>query len=140
LQRGAFGSVEVASLLSWASKEEPYFGVWTHATFVLTDSRTDSSAEMFAAVMKDNGLATIIGAKTGGDGCGFMVDAPPLVLMNSKLRFRIPNCVRLRADGTNEEQGISPDVVLEPTDGESARVRAERAIRAARGAGEPIAH
>ena len=131
LPKGAFGNAKVASLLSWASREEEHFGVWTRPTFVLTDGRTDSSAEMFAAVMQDNGLATLIGVKTGGDGCGFMVDAPPLVLKNSKLRFRVPNCVRLRADGTNEEQGISPDVVLAPTDGESARVRAERAIRAA---------
>ena len=129
LAPGDFGDVKVASLLSWASTEQQHFGVWTRRTFVLTDGRTDSSAEMFTAVMKDNGLATIIGSKTGGDGCGFMVDAPPLILSNSKLRFRIPNCVRLRADGTNEELGITPDVALEPTDGESARARAERAIR-----------
>ena len=60
-----------------------------------------------------------------------MTDGPPLILAHSRLRFRIPNCLRLRADGTNEVAGIAPDFPLPPTDGESARARAAHAVRIA---------
>jgi hypothetical protein len=59
-----------------------------------------------------------------------MVEAEPLVLPHSQLRFRMPNCVRLRADGSNEVAGVAPDIRIEAVEGESARARATRLLRA----------
>jgi len=128
LPKGAYGSTDIARRLAWSSTIENLFGVWSGPTYVVADSRSYSSAEMFVAVMKDNHVARIVGTRTGGDGCGFMVDGPPLVLAHSRLRFRIPNCMRLRADGSDEEAGIAPDFAVLPTEGESDRARAERAV------------
>ena len=129
LPRGAYGDNDAARRLSWAATVDRWAGAWTGPAYVLTDGRTFSSAEMFAATMKDNGVARTIGTRTGGDGCGFMASGDPLVLTHSRLRFRVPNCIRLRADGTDEVAGIAPDVPLAPTDGESSRARAARLLR-----------
>jgi hypothetical protein len=40
--------------------------------------------------------------------------------------MRIPDCVRLRADGTDEVAGITPDLPLTPRAGEGTRARAQR--------------
>jgi hypothetical protein len=117
-----------ASALYWAAAVDAYRGAWDGRVYVLTDGRTYSSAEMFSAVMRDNGIAKTIGARTGGDGCGFMQDEKPFVLTHSKLRFRIPDCVRLRADGGDEVAGIAPDLPILPTEGESDRARAARML------------
>jgi hypothetical protein len=42
----------------------------------------------------------------------------------------MPNCLRLRADGSNEEAGIAPDIPVLPTENESERARADRAVGA----------
>ncbi|WP_066805780.1 S41 family peptidase [Sphingomonas asaccharolytica] len=128
LTKGAFGDEDLAGTLSSASMIEEYYAAWTGPTYVVTDQRSYSAAEMFAAVMQDNRIAKIVGVRTGQDGCGFMTDAPPLVLTHSHLRFRMPNCMRLRADGSNEEAGITPDIPILPTDEESDRARADRAV------------
>lgn len=128
--KGAYGSPDVRRRLSWAASIEPHFGAWTGPAYVLTDGRTFSAAEMFAATMKDNGIARTLGARTGGDGCGFMAKGDPLVLSHSQLRFRIPNCLRLRSDGSDEVAGIAADIPLLPIQGESGRGRAARALAA----------
>jgi hypothetical protein len=125
----AYGDAEVEAKLSWASEVQDFQGAWTGPTYVLTNSRSNSSAEMFAAAMKDNGVARIVGVRTGGDGCGFMVETSPLVLAHSRLRFRVPNCMRLRADGADEVAGVAPDLPAPPTEGESERARAARVLR-----------
>jgi hypothetical protein len=130
LPRGAYADKAVATSLSSASTVEAQFGIWTGPTYVLADKRSYSSAEMFAAVMRDNHIAKTVGTRTGGDGCGFMTNGPPVVLTHSRLRFRMPNCLRLRADGTNEQAGIEPDLPVPPTEGESDRARAARAASA----------
>jgi hypothetical protein len=95
-------------------KGESHFGAWNGPAYVLTDNRTFSAAEMFAATMKDNGIAKTLGARTGGDGCGFMAKGDPLVLAHSQLRFRVPNCLRLRADGPHEVAGVDAGFPLAP--------------------------
>lgn len=115
--------------LAWSTVVQDLYGAWSGPAYVLTDRKTFSSAEMFAATMRDNGAAKIVGVRTGGDGCGFMGDSPPLVLTHSRLRFRVPNCIRLRADGTNEVAGVSPDLPVAPTEGESDRARAARLLQ-----------
>lgn len=124
----AYGDTEVEQALAWSTAVQDSYGAWPGPAYVLTDRKTFSSAEMFAAAMQDNGAARLVGVRTGGDGCGFMSDAPPLVLSHSRLRFRVPNCIRLRADGTNEVAGISPDLPVVPTEGESDRARAARLL------------
>lgn len=119
---------DVAERLFWPSIADRFGGAWTGAAFVLINGATYSSAEMFAARMRDSGIARLIGAKTGGDGCGFMVDTPPTVLPHSQMRFRMSNCVRLRADGTDEVAGISPDLPVAAIVGESPRARAMRVL------------
>lgn len=128
LPKGAYGDGDVASRLSWPVSIERYIGTWTGPVYVLTDSQSFSAAEMFATTMKDNGIAKTIGVRTGGDGCGFMASGDPLVLTHSQLRFRIPNCMRLRADGTDEVAGVAPDLPVIAVKGESRRGRAARAI------------
>jgi len=83
---------------------------------------------MFTAVMRDNHIARTIGDTTGRAGCGFMTAAKPLVLPHSRLRFRIPDCVRLRADGSDEVAGIAPDLPLLPAEGEDRRAWAARIL------------
>lgn len=121
-------NTEAARQLHWPTTIVPLWGSWTGPLYVLTDSRTYSSAEMFAAVLQNNAAAKTIGTRTGGDGCGFMTDPAPLVLPHSRLRFRVPNCVRMRADGTDEVAGVKPDIPVLPTEGESARARAKRLV------------
>lgn len=130
LPHNAFSGSDAAVVLSSASTVQSLYGTWTGPTYVIADKRSYSSAEMFAAVMQDNRIAKLVGDRTGGDGCGFMADDNPIILKHSRLRFRVPNCMRLRANGTNEEAGIVPDIPVLPTEGESERARAERALQA----------
>jgi hypothetical protein len=51
-----------------------------------------------------------------------------LVLPHSRLAFNIPNCVRLRADGTDEVAGVAPDIPVTPSPGEGARGVAMRML------------
>lgn len=119
---------DAAAALYWASAADPMRGTWNGPVYVLTDAGTASAAEMFAARMHDSGIARIVGARTLGLGCGSMVEAAPLMLPHSRLSFRIPNCVRLRADGTDEVAGISPDLPVLPAQKESARARAAHVL------------
>jgi|GEM_PF-272350 len=125
LKPGVVEDVRIAKELHWPAEYVQLWGTWTGPTYVLTNNRTYSSAEMFAAILQNNHAARIIGAQTGGDGCGFIDGPEPTTLPNSQLRFRIPNCVRLRADGTDEVAGVKPDLSVPATD-ESARIRAYR--------------
>jgi hypothetical protein len=84
----------------------------TRPLFVLVDARTASASEYFAAVLQDNDAARIIGTRTMGAGCGYVDGGGEFVLPRTNLRVRVPNCVRLRKDGSNERAGIRPDVEL----------------------------
>lgn len=128
LPRGAFGDQTIAYRLSSPSSADDLWAMWAGPLYVLTDGRTYSSAEMFTAVVQDNALGKTVGATTGGDGCGFMSGDQPKVLAHSRLRLRMPDCMRLRADGRDEVAGIAPDLPVLATDGEDARQRAERML------------
>ena len=129
LARDAVRDTVVARELSWSAPVAPLWGSWSGPLYVITDARTYSSAEMFTAVLRNNDAARTIGAKTGGDGCGFIDSNGQVVLPNSRLRFRVPNCVRLRADGSDEVAGVSPDIPVLQTPGENARARALRMMQ-----------
>jgi hypothetical protein len=80
--------------------------------YVLVDQNTWSAAEYFAALLQDNRAATIVGELTGGAGCGYTNDGIPTQLKNSKADVKMPDCVRLRADGSDEVNGVTPDVLI----------------------------
>jgi hypothetical protein len=121
---------DAAAALYWATVADPMRGAWNGPVYVLTDAGTASAAEMFAARMRDSGIAKTVGVRTLGLGCGSMVESAPLTLPHSHLSFRVPNCVRLRADGTDEVAGIAPDLPVLPAANESARARAARVLGA----------
>jgi hypothetical protein len=128
--------IAAAAKLHWPIQASRVEGSWTGPVYVLTDGGTYSSAEMFAAAMQNNRVAHVVGSRTGGDGCGFMIDSDPVVLPYSKLRFRVPNCVRLRADGGDEVAGVVPDLPVAATEGESRRARAARVLDTVAGASQ----
>jgi len=78
----------------------------------LVDRETWSAAEYFAALLQDNQAATVVGELTGGAGCGYTDGGIPTKLKNSGARLKMPDCVRFRADGSNEVNGITPDVLV----------------------------
>jgi hypothetical protein len=119
---------QAAETLYWASRADAFRGAWEGPTYVLTNPGTGSAAEMFAALIRDRGIAKTIGRRTFGLGCGFMVSGGPFVLPHSRLAFNIPNCVRLRADGTDEVAGVAPDIPVMPSPGEGARSVAMRML------------
>lgn len=86
--------------------------LWTGPLIVLVDQETWSAAEEFAAVLQDNRAGLVLGARTGGAGCGHTNGGTPTVLANSGATLELPDCVRLRADGSNEVRGIIPDVLV----------------------------
>lgn len=124
----SFGNQTIASSIYWAAGVDGLRGAWNGPAYVLTDSGTASSAEMFAALMHDAVGARTVGRATAGDGCGFMADVPPVELPRSRLRYRVPNCVRLRADDGNEVAGVKPDLPVLPAEGENDRARAYRLL------------
>ncbi len=117
--------------LVFSAAQFPYRdGVWRGPLIVLVDDETWSAAEQFSAVLQDNSAAVIMGTRTGGAGCGHLDGDRPVTLANSKAILHLPNCARLRKDGSNEVNGIVPDV---PTGvrwhdgaGFAGRVTAER--------------
>ena len=106
--------------------QHPYReGAWSGPVLVLTDQETWSAAEQFAAVLQDNRAALLVGARTGGSGCGYSWGGDPTRLPNSGATLQLPDCVRLRADGSNEVRGIIPDLLLgwRANDGRAFRAR-----------------
>jgi hypothetical protein len=93
--------------------------VWDGPLIVLVNGYTGSAAEEFTAVLQDNHAAVVMGAPTGGAGCGHTDGGTPTKLNNSGGILELPDCARFRADGSNEVMGIQPDVLvgLRPTDG-----------------------
>ena len=63
-------------------------------------------------MLQDNRAAVILGARTGGAGCGHTYGGTPTVLANSKAVLELPDCIRFRRDGSNEVRGVIPDDVV----------------------------
>jgi hypothetical protein len=76
--------------------------------YVLVDRETWSAAEYFAAILQDNKAATIVGELTGGAGCGYTNGGIPAELRHSHAVVKMPDCVRLRKDGSDEVNGVTP--------------------------------
>ncbi|MBV8477167.1 MAG: hypothetical protein JOZ36_10915 [Acidobacteria bacterium] len=108
------------SLAGFKSRDDLFYPAryaYTESTnrlprYVLVDKDTWSAAEYFAALLQDNHAATIVGELTGGAGCGYTNGGIPTLLKNSNADVQMPDCVRLRADGSDEVNGITPDVLI----------------------------
>jgi hypothetical protein len=122
---GAFDGKEWGVLVFNPAQFAYHDGVWNGPLILLTDQETWSAAEEFAAVLQDNRAAVILGARTGGAGCGYTWGGTPTKLRNSGAILKLPDCVRFRADGSNEVRGILPDVpvALRADDGLALRAR-----------------
>lgn len=113
LPPGALGALPSRGHLwtpSWYAYEE---GAWRGELLVLVDGGTASASELFTALLADNGAARVVGERTYGAGCGYTWGGLGIVLPHSGLAVKMPDCVRLRADGTNERAGI-PGEAWEP--------------------------
>src|SRR5262245_43486834 len=87
-------------------------GLWSGPLIVLVNDGTGSAAEEFAAILQDNDAAVIVGARTVGAGCGHTDGGTPTTLPNSGGVLEVPDCARLRRDGSNEVDGVIPDVLV----------------------------
>jgi len=95
----------------WAPPVPP--GVNRLPLVLLVNEETHSAAEQFAALLQDNRRARIVGSVTAGAACGtFTPRGTSFTLPHSGARVHVPDCVRLRADGSNERRGIVPDVMV----------------------------
>jgi hypothetical protein len=93
-------------------------GEWSGRLYVLVDSNTGSAAEDFVVWLKENGLAKVLGQRTAGAGGGYVDGGGWIRLSAAPFTVRAPNCARFLADGTNEIEGVTPDVEL-PIAGQS---------------------
>lgn len=103
-------------------------GVYTGPLAVLVDRGTSSSAEYFTAMLADNGAALVVGHPTDGSGCGYTNGGIRTVLARTGAVVRMPDCVRYRADGTNEVEGITPHVLVPWHAVDNAFQRARRVV------------
>ena len=81
--------------------------------FLLVNGKTSSAAEDMVARHLDSKTARVIGSRTHGSGCGYMNGGIQYKLPNSKLDVKVPDCIRERANGTNEVVGIDPNINLD---------------------------
>jgi C-terminal processing protease CtpA/Prc len=103
---------------------------WTGELVVLTNRRTASASEDFAASLQDAGAATLAGEATMGIGCGYTDGGVTLELPATGLTVKAPDCIRYRKDGRNEAEGVLPDLPIAWADGDSGKVRAEKVLAA----------
>ncbi len=109
---------------SWYPYEE---GVWTGPLAVLVDERTASAAETFAALLRDNGAAVLVGEPTYGAGCGWELGQSWTTLPATGAKLYVPDCVAFTADGANAVGGLEPDVVVPWRSFDNPYQRARRA-------------
>ena len=101
-------------------------GAWQGPLLVLIDNRSASATELFAAMLQDAHRGTVIGAPSFGAGCGWTLPKREVVLANSGGKLAMPDCARVRADGSNELDGIQPDLLIGFRFYDSAKQRAQR--------------
>lgn len=119
--REALAGQEIRTALDKTLEYDFTPGRFDGPLYVLVDGRTGSASELVAAALADSGAARLLGQRTVGAGCGYTNGGVPAKLKHSGLEVRMPDCVRLRADGTNEVEGIAPHVAIEWANDPAAR-------------------
>lgn len=99
-------------------------GVWSGPVLILADRGTGSASEDFVAWLQQNKVARVLGETTAGAGCGYVNGGTRTPLHASPFDVRMPNCARFLDDGTNEIEGIAPDVPLPMRADAAAQARA----------------
>jgi hypothetical protein len=114
--------------ISYTAEYGAHARAWNGPVIVLVDENSASATELFAAMLQDSGAALVIGAPTLGAGCGWTMGQyeSSRILAHSGARVMIPDCSRLRADGSNELDGIQPDILIGFRRPDTARQRAQR--------------
>ena len=102
-------SAEVLFHPSWYRYREGAFG---GRLVVLIDRGSASATEQFAALLRDNEAAVVLGEPSYGAGCGYTNGGIELELPRAGLVLRAPDCARLRKSGQNERAGIAPDIAV----------------------------
>ncbi len=101
--------------LAW-DRAAPRAGLYRGPLFVLVNGGTASASEQLVNRLKMAGRGVLLGQRTLGAGCGYTNGGLDVVLARSRLRVRMPDCVRYLASGENEVAGIAPDVPLATRD------------------------
>ncbi len=97
---------------------------------LLVNEETHSAAEEFAAMLQDNRKSRVVGSVTAGAACGtFTTRGTAFTLPHSGAQVHVPDCVRLRADGSNERRGIVPDVMVPWAPSDSPWQRTLKAVQ-----------
>ena len=100
-------------------------GAWQGPVYVVTDETTASAAEMFGAILQDNHAGKVVGRHTIGAGCGNQGPYRFVTLPRMRAALRVSDCVLIRADGSDEVAGLTPDL---PVDGGSSSARAQATL------------
>ncbi|MET0339145.1 MAG: S41 family peptidase [Caulobacter sp.] len=87
-------------------------GLWSGPLIVLVNEGSASASEEMAAELQDARAAVILGSPTFGAGCGHSTEAKPIPLKNTGGLLSLPDCARMRADGSNEIMGVEPDILI----------------------------
>ena len=107
-----FTELDIAPSLFHPLSYEYREGIYTGRLFILMDRASASATELFAALLRDNGAATLIGERSWGAGCGYTNGGIQLELPSVEMTLHAPDCARLRASGENERAGLAPDLPL----------------------------
>ena len=97
-------------------------GTWRGPVLVAADAATGSAAEDFVVWLQQNGVAKVLGERTAGAGCGYANGGTVTRLSVVPVDVWMPNCSRFLANGTNEVEGIRPDLPLALRDSEPDQV------------------
>jgi len=121
-----------AGEISFTAEYGAHARAWNGPVVVLVDAGSASATELFAAMLQDAHAALVIGAPTLGAGCGWTMGQyeSSKILAHSQARVMIPDCTRVRADGSNELDGIQPDLLIGLRRTDTPRQRAGRLARA----------
>lgn len=89
--------------------------LWDGPIVLLGDRNSASATEEFIVWLKDNGRARFAGQRTMGAGCGYIDGGNAFGFEALSIHIMMPNCSRFTGDGSNEIEGIAPDIEVEWT-------------------------
>jgi len=115
-RRGVWKGLPACSVFGAGAQARTFIdgsGEWNGPVFVLADRNTASAAEDLAAWLQQNKVARVIGERTMGAGCGYIDGGTRTQLRASHFDGLMPNCARYLDDGSNEIEGIAPDLAID---------------------------